>query len=285
MKKYGISILVMIGVFLLLSADTFAGTKQESVQTFENISRITISTVSGDCIINKGQGKQVTLEIANSYRPRDSFEPKIRTSGSTLRLSEEIYESNSGSSTWTLTIPDGIQIDFTTASGDLSITGLQGVFSASTASGDVEIEGCSGEFEFSTASGDITVSDCHGEFRLATASGNIDAAGVVLDNESSFATASGRVDVALAATAEYDLNVGTASGSAILDYGGNELRGMFELEAKVRSGRIKCPIDFDSEKTFSRNGQKYIRKTFTRGTDTPMITIGTASGRAELKEG
>jgi hypothetical protein len=285
MQTCGKTTLILFLAILLLSASAFAGKKRDVTETFENIERITLNTVSGDCIVNKGEGNEVILEVTNSYRPRDSFKPRIKARGKTLRLSERILESNSGNSRWIMTVPDGIEIDFSTASGDLTINDLEGIFSAATASGDIEIKNCSGEFEFSTASGDMAVENCHGEFQLSTASGTIDGFDVVIDSESSFTTASGRVDITLAKSAEYDLNVSNASGSAVLDYGGNPITGTFEFEAKVRNGRIVCPIDFDNEETFRRYDSKYVRKTFTRGSDTPLIYIGTATGKAVLKEG
>jgi len=284
MKNLARIILVSVLGILIFSVNAYPGKKLEVSETFENIDRIKIKTVAGDCVISKGEGKAVTLEVINSYRPSDSFEPKIKTSGGTLRLTEEIYGSNSGSSTWTLTVPDGITIEFSSASGYMSVNDLSGYFEASTASGDIRLEDCSGEFEISTASGDIMADNCHGEFRLSTASGSIEAEGVVLDNESSFSTASGEVDVTLGKSAEYDLNIGTASGSAVLSYGGNPIKGLFEFEAKERSGRIVCPFDFDDEETYRKWGDKYVRKTFTKGADTPLITVATASGRAVLKE-
>ncbi len=127
--------------------------------------------------------------------------------------------------------------------------------------------------------------NCTGEFDLSTASGDIDAAGVVLEFASSFTTASGSVEVQLGATAEFDLDVSTASGRATLDYNGNPVKGSFEFVSKDRRGRIKCPFDFEDERRFDRWGDTYVRKTFTRGGDEPRIVIETASGRATLSEG
>ncbi|UCD64254.1 MAG: hypothetical protein JSW34_02115, partial [Candidatus Zixiibacteriota bacterium] len=83
---------------------------------------------------------------------------------------------------------------------------------------------------------------------------------------------------------EHDLKVSTASGRAILDYNGNTLTGRFELIAKERSGDIDAPFDFDNVETFRKWGDKYVSKTFTRGSDTPEILVATASGRATLRD-
>jgi DUF4097 and DUF4098 domain-containing protein YvlB len=285
MKSYWRTGLIAVLAISVLYAGVCAKEKGEVDQTFENIERISLKTVSGNCLITKGERDVVTLNIEYSYYPEDSFEPGIKVRGSTLKLSERMLESNSGSSEWILTVPDGIEIEFSSASGDMEVEGVKGTFRASTASGDIELENCTGDFEISTASGDIVVDDCRGEFQLSTASGTVEAIGVILDEESSFSTASGRVDVVLAESAAYDLEIGSASGSATLDYGGNPINGTFKFESKVRGGRISSPIDFDDEVTFRKWDDRYVRKTFTRGSETPVISIGTATGRAVLKEG
>lgn len=302
--KLGCKEVTLPVVLLLLgSLSAVAGPRSEEVRSFDGIEVIRINTISGDCIVRKSATDQVEVEVIWSYRPRDSFEPKFRERGKVLRLNEDMYGSNSGRSTWTLTVPDGIEIRFSTASGDMELVGLSGEFSAETASGDIQAEDCKGEFDLSsasgdvdligcegmfhvsTASGDIETSSCQGEFELSTASGTVEADGVVINEASSFSTASGRVRVTLAETSEYDLRVSTASGRATLDYGGNPVKGYFEFTSRDRNGRIVSPFDFDDEESFRRWGDRYVRKWFTRETDSPQIFIETASGKAVLREG
>jgi DUF4097 and DUF4098 domain-containing protein YvlB len=298
-----IKVLAMAALVVMFLISIAQADKHERLkQTFENIDRIKIETVSGDCVVEKGEGDKVSLTVLAVYSPPESFEPRARQRGSTLYLSEEMHGSNSGYSTWILTVPDGLEIDFETASGDMSVSEVNGTFSASTASGDIEVDESSGEyeistasgdirmdkcegiFEISTASGDIRTAGCKGEFRLSTASGDIAARSVKISEESQFSTASGDVDVRLAAAPEYDLDLATASGSALLNLNGLAPRGRFELTAKVRKGRIECPFDFDEEEKFERSGDEYVMKAFTKGSDEPLITISTASGEAALRK-
>jgi DUF4097 and DUF4098 domain-containing protein YvlB len=202
-----------------------------------------------------------------------------------------------------LTVPEDTEIDFSTASGNLTLTELKGEFSAETASGDIEVESCSGIFGFSTASGDIDIGnsegifeisvasgeigfeECRGEFELSSASGGIDAYGITIGETSSFSTASGKVDVVLSETSEHNLHLSSASGRVILNYGGNPIKGYFEFTTRDHSGRIRAPFEFDDEEKFRQWGERYIRKSFTRESDSPEIIIETASGRAVLEEG
>jgi hypothetical protein len=292
---------VVFSVVLLLAVGTLAGPRGEDARSFEGIEVIRIGTISGDCIIQKGGSDKVEVEVVWSYRPRGSFEPEFRERGKVLRLGEDMYGSNSGYSTWTLSIPDGIEVRFHSASGGLEIEGLSGEFSCETASGDIQITNCTGEFDLNTASGDIELFECEGDFRaicasgdvevngcsggfeVSTASGSVRADGITLGDASAFSTASGRVIVELAKSSEHDLFISSASGRATLDYGGNELKGYFELACKYRGGNIVASVDFDDEERYQRWGDRYVRKWFTKGSDSPQISIETASGKAVLR--
>ena len=285
---------------MLLSVNAVAGRDQEETKTYQGIETIRLNTVSGDCIIRKSTGTDVTVEVVWSYQPRDSFEPRFNDRGKVLKLSEEMYGSNSGRSTWTLTVPDNVEITFNSASGNFEIAELQGEFSAETASGDIRAEdcggrlelssasgdidlrNCTGDFRASAASGDIQLTGCSGEFEVSSASGNVDADGVMLQETGSFSSASGNVLVVLAAAPEHDLSVGSASGDATLNYNGNPFSGRFELTANYRHGQISAPVKFDGEDRYERHGDRYISKWFTKGPETPLISLNTGSGEAVL---
>lgn len=266
-----------------MASTVSAGHGRKIVKTFDKKSRIKISTVSGDCLVTRGAADKIEVAVENSYTPEDNFEAEFDESGRTLHLAERLYGSTRGGAKWTISTPDDIDIEFSTASGELIIRGLNGRFEASTASGDIEISGCGGEFNFSTASGNIEVCDCTGEFDLSTASGEIMASSVTLEEPGSFSTASGTAEVHPAMTPEFDLDVSSASGSAIVDYEGNPIKGTFEFTAKRHIGDIDSPYAFDHEEEFTRYGDEYVVKTFTKGTDHPRVKITTASGEAILK--
>jgi DUF4097 and DUF4098 domain-containing protein YvlB len=287
---------------LLLAAVSFAGTRDKTVWTFDGKQSVELETVSGDCIIKQGTGDKIEVTIVNQYRPRDSFEPRYRERGKRLLLSEDILDSNSGHSTWTIVLPKGASFEFSSASGDMEVIAFDGELGASTASGDIEFDQCSGTYDISTASGDVTAYNCKGDFELATASGDVvlrdcrgafeassasgdvDARDVVLADESEFNTASGDVEVILGESPRYNLEVSSASGDAVIDFNGNEIKGAFEFTARVRKGDIESPYAFDDEEVISRYSQHYDRKTFTRGDDTPFIKLGTGSGKVALKK-
>jgi DUF4097 and DUF4098 domain-containing protein YvlB len=295
------SIMVVLTLLLGLTATTKARTEREE-RTFDGIKVIRINTISGDCVIQKGTGNQVKVEVVWSYRPSDSFEPKFTNRGEILKLSEEFYDSNSGQSVWTLTVPDSIEIKFNSASGGIEATGLaldlsgetasgdyrfdncRGTFNLSSASGNVDMESTTGEFEITTASGNIRMIGCEGEFELSSASGDVESDKTAISAPSSFSAASGDVDVMLSRVIEHDLALSSASGDAELNLGGNPIQGHFEFTSRYREGRIEAPYDFDDEEDFREHGDRYERKWFTKGSDKPEILIQTSSGTAALSE-
>ena len=199
-------------------------------------------------------------------------------------MKEKIYGSNRGSSTWIITVPEGTEIEFSSASGGMMVEDYTGELHGNTASGAYELINCKGLFELSTASGSYDIENCQGEFNIHSASGNIDVTGVIITEESQFGSASGNVRVTLGATPEHDLNLSTASGRAVLDYDGNKMVGFFEMTARYDKGRISAPFEFNTVENYRRHGQRYVTKSFTKETDQPFITIETASDRATLKK-
>lgn len=311
---------ISLGVVLFLVGATVLFAQEKRVQkTFRSVERIQIRTVSGDCIVEKGSGNRIEVDLVYDVEPDGAFEPEMEQHGTTVRLRERWRGSSThGRVTWTVTVPDEMEIEFSAASGDLEIRGLKGNFEASTASGDVLVENANGEFEFSTASGEIEMDVCEGEFDLSTASGDIDARylkgmlefstasgdievqessgyfdmscasgsvdaeAIVIEEASDFSTASGEVEVVLAAALEFDLEISSASGRATLDYNGNAIKGYFEFTARKDRGRIVSPLEFDNEEEYERYDHTYVRKSFTQRGGSPKIHLGTASGRVTL---
>jgi len=285
-------------IFLNLSATE----KQEITKTFDKKASIVMRFVSGDCHVKKGSGDKIEVHLVYRIDPPDAFEPVFQEKSDELVWKECFHGSSSGSSTWTLIVPDGIEIQFksasgdfevvdltceikvNTASGDVSIENTDGEFRVNTASGDVTVDNSKGEFDINTASGEIDVKSGSGEYSLSTASGDIDGKKIIIKEESSFSAASGDVYVELAKSSTHNLKLSSASGDAILNFNGKLIQGYFELTAKVHNGQIKSPFKFENEEEFYRNDQLYVTKSFTKGKDAPKIRISTASGKAELRE-
>ncbi len=290
------------------------------MKSFDAKSRVEIKTVSGDCLIKTADIDKIEVDLTYDYRPSSAFEPVFSERGDRLIIEESMSGSNRGNALWTITVPPKTEIRFRSASGNFEAKGLRGRVNIRTASGQITLGDIKGELELESASGDIELNDISGELvvrsasgrinannidgdielkdasgnieidnikgilEIGNASGDIDAAHVTLGGRCTFASASGDARVVLAQTPDFDLEVSSASGSAFLDFGGNSIRGEVEMSARLDEGTIKSPIKFETEETFTRGRQDYIRKTFIKGDKSPFISIRTASGRAVLQE-
>lgn len=300
MKEKMIVVLFALFVCSLLPGRLSAGERID--KTFDKKGLVEMRFVSGDCRVTKSTDGRISVSVVSDVKPEDAFEPEMTERGDRLLLREHFDNSSSGSVRWTLSVPEGTKIRFesasggieienlksdlkaSTASGDIRLRDMEGEFEVSTASGEIRIDNTSGRLTFSTASGDIEADNIKGEMELSSASGAVKAERVTLTEESSFSAASGDVSVKLAKSPEYNMEAGSASGDATVNFNGNLIEGYFEMTAKVDRGRIVCPIKFDNEKEFTRGHEDYVTKSFTKGKSTPKIKIGSASGRAELRE-
>jgi len=314
-QLFKLSFVLVLSLLFVLSLSA-----QEKVsKTFPAKKMVEMNTTSGDCIIKKGAAGNITVEVEYSVRPSDAFRPEMEERADRIKLWEEWSGSSSGRVKWTVTVPAQTEIEANSASGDISISGLESDIEVSTASGDVTLEMCKGDieastasgdielenvegdlevsvasgdieasdlkgsFEFNTASGDIEMNNASGEFDLSCASGDVEAYKIVITESSEFSTASGDISVSLSQSSEYDISLSAASGDVSLDYGGNTLKGRFEMIARHDGSRISAPVKFDSEETFERHGKEYDKKIITRSGNAPVITLESASGSVTLK--
>lgn len=290
---------------------------QQIDQTFSGIEEIDISTASSNCILKKGSGDQVNVKLEHTYS--EGFKPTVEKSGSTLQI-RETHQNGSigGDGSWTLTIPDGLEVDFNTGSGDFqaadlelelelnagsgdfSLSGIKGEIESNTGSGDLELENfegevsanagsgdmsvsqASGEVELNCGSGDISLREVNGEIEANVGSGDIEAMSLILADESSFNSGSGDVMVALSESLKHDISVNSGSGDAVLDFNGNEINGTVIMTADKQRGKITAPFSFDKEEEIENGGSTTIRKTARLGESTVKIRIGTGSGEARI---
>jgi hypothetical protein len=308
---------VLLAVFF--SSSIFAQ-GQTLNKKFTAKKKVELKVTSGDCIVKAGSADEILVDVTYNVTPEGSFKPDIRETGNSLKIREKWSGSSRGNVSWTITVPKETEFSYSSASGDLEISGLgkeieastasgdvvlknvsgeidcstasgevtiessQGEFDISTASGDVEADDISGELDMSTASGEIIINNASGSFELSCASGEIEAKNITVEDEGSFSTASGDIEVKLAKTSTADLSLSAASGDVTLDYNGNELKGYFELSSRKDRGRISAPYSFDKEEEIERHGKAYMIKSFKRDGSTPVITISTSTGNASLKK-
>lgn len=283
---------------------------------FTDVKSIQLSTGSGDAVILRGNGPEVGLVIEYTYSD-DVFKPKIRQSGDLLVLEEEIANRlmmSRGQSTWTLTVPAGLDIRFSTGSGDLEVNDLDvnlnlssgsgdvslkrvngeirhasgsgdldidafsGTLRSATGSGDFSLSGSSGDFSVATGSGDVDVDGHIGALKASTGSGDVTVEDLVANGDIKIATGSGDIDLELSAEAKGEIWLASGSGSNTLDLNGFAPKGEWVIQTSLNRRRVEAPFEFDSTREVRSNGNRYreYRKVFDGSS--PSVKISTGSG-------
>ena len=267
---------------LAFLALTCALSAQERIEkTFSNIENIRLTTASGNGTIKKGNGNEVRVLVEYTY-DEDDYKPEFEQRGSTLIIEEDFRRSRwtRGYSEWTIEIPNGLDVEFKTGSGNVEVNGLEitlevgtgsgnieledlkgdvrantgsgnltfynleGPLDANTGSGSIRIDGLKGDADLNTGSGNIKAQDAEGDFGMNTGSGNLVLDRVVIAGNSSFNTGSGNVEVVLGGALDYDLALNTGSGDATLDFDGQKIEGKFIMKANDKDD-IRAPFKFD----------------------------------------
>jgi|GEM_PF-294128 len=198
-------------LFLFSLAFLFVGqnalVSRELEKHFKDVASVKIKTVSGDCIVSKNDENEVAVIVTYDYEDGE-FEPRLEQRGRRLFLRERFASgSSSGRIVWRVRVPEGTDIEFSTSSGDLEVTGLASDLTAGTSSGNIELTDMNGKIKLGTASGDIRAKGVTGELDFGTASGNIVVVGA--SGRLKIGTASGRTT---ARNVEGRMQFGAASG-------------------------------------------------------------------------
>ena len=312
MKSY--KQIIVIFLFAFLGGTVSA---QQLNKSFSGIDQIEISTGSSDCIVKKGTGDEVNVRL--DHTRGDSYKPVVEKSGSKLLISEKNQNgSTRGEATWTLTIPDNLELSFNTGSGDfeaanlnmelslnagsgdfemngmkgsissnagsgdLEMDNFEGKLAANVGSGDLEIANAKGKVSLNSGSGDIELSAVNGTIEANVGSGDVEADQVTLAGASSFNSGSGDVSVVLSNSPEYDISVNSGSGDSELDFNGHEINATVIMTANKRNGSINAPFAFDKEEEIKMDGQTIMKKTAKLGNGSATIKIGTGSGDASV---
>lgn len=92
---------------------------QEISKSFSGIKKINLSTSAGSCRLVKGSSNDVQVKVSYTYSS-DNYRPLMEQDGSTLVLKEDFQNRNSysGNSSWVLTVPENMEISFSSGSGN-----------------------------------------------------------------------------------------------------------------------------------------------------------------------
>ena len=208
LTKVFITLLILLS-FLSMQGFIEAGT---SPKTFKGIKQIKIKTMSSNCEVIKARKKNVVVQF-HVPGEKDCFTPKIeRLEGDILVISNNFMANKcDGEITWKIEAPDGIQIDFSSISGDFSLKDVDASISAKTVSGRLTVTDCKGKIKGKSISGDCTANNVSGDIFITSVSGDCE----IVDGDG-------------------NIKVKSASGDIVA----NQVTGKMTL--KVASGEIRC---------------------------------------------
>ena len=173
MKTQKMKLLLLIAVFCL--GWTFLEA-QPIEKTFTGIEEINMEISSGDVFFTKSSSTDVSIKLEHTFNI--DYNPTMEKRGSRLVIEEAVGAgSYSGTSTWTIQVPDNTEIEFSSGSSDVDISGLTVQTDMNSGSGNYKLHDVKGEFEINTGSGNIEAKNMNGRLKLNSGSGDI-----MLDN-------------------------------------------------------------------------------------------------------
>jgi DUF4097 and DUF4098 domain-containing protein YvlB len=314
-------------LILILSLILIANGQEKTIKKeFDKASKIRIEIRSGDVDMVKSSDGKIHIEVKHTY-DEDDFKPVIEKRGNSIVIKERDKQfnfswnnRNRGESYWMIQIPDGMEIEHNSGSGDFTIADLkfeefegntgsgdfkfektagelklnagsgdmtfkthEGDIETNTGSGDINVRNSKGEVRINTGSGDIEAEKTSGSFRMNTGSGNIELSGVEITGRSSMNSGSGDIEVMLSGTLQDDLDMNSGSGDVILDFNGTDISAYFEFKARYEN-RIKTPFSYEKEEKVERYGNEYYLKTAEVGGMDVNVHMASGSGVVQVKK-
>lgn len=248
MKLRFLAMPLILGVALTLTPLMALGRSEGSIKKTwdypENVQTLIIDADRQDVIVKAGgprlTGRLVgdTGDVVKTSRSGDTVTITVRTDRSWFSWRPK-------SSRIEVSVPEGLTVDVTTASGavlvqvptqSLRVRSASGDIEAArggveadvdSASGTVRLKGFSGPIKASTLSGDLLLENIAGSIQAATLSGDLEGSGLAPDDQSRFTTVSGDAVLKLKGGAKaYQIRSETVSGDITIgdQTSENELR-------------------------------------------------------------
>jgi len=258
---------IVTGVISLLFLSCLHATAWggEINNTYAKKEFVKLKAILGSCKVIKSKDDSIRVGLLYSFSD-DEYRAVFSESRDSLLLEEEFSEKSPiGASSWIIAVPEDMRLFLSSATGNISVEGVQSEIKAETGTGTVEVNKSTGTFDFGTGTGNVQGTD------------------IIIHGCSRFTSGTGRVDITLSGSVDYDMTVASGMGDAILNYNGNPLRGHFVMIAKHELGCIVSPVQFERVELKSDDHFQYDKKSFKiDGRDMPHIRIETGNGRAEL---
>lgn len=241
----------MVGLLVLSPSCTSPTSPTSSFHDrFPGISTVRVQLAQGHAFVEGSDDGLVTIQYESSY-PTTCHRPEILLNSDTLEI-RGAFEPVAcpGRTEVHIQVPAGISILFHGAQAGLTIDGAAVSTDAYAKS--------------------IQVRDAQ------------------LTGDSKLQAQDGDVQVILGEPPRHSLNLSSnGGGNVLLEVGDEDLQGRFVFSVKEGEGRIKSPYPFDRETRYDCECEPsatwWIRKEFTLEEETPVFSLSTRDGVAELR--
>ena len=300
MKKAGIlQLTFVLGLMYLLPNLVNA---QQLDKSYQNVEFLEISTKTGDITVERSNSNEVMVK---GEWDEDLIKVKVNYDGKTLIIKEKAVRKNGNvngnASTWSLLVPDGIELktnsgtgslflaaveadlDANSGTGNITIEDMEGRFDVNSGTGNIEVSQSKGRFDLNSGTGYVKVENTEGKFDANSGTGNVKFEMVNPTGNSSLNSGTGNVKFIVANKISADLSLNSGTGNAILDFHGNTIEGDFEMSCGMPSGRIAAPFKFDLERKIGGKHGGSLEKTARIGKANYDVEISTGTGLAEVK--
>jgi DUF4097 and DUF4098 domain-containing protein YvlB len=271
---------------------------------------VSVSNISGDIVVTAGSGDEVSIEaVKRSRRGRASdVAIDINEAPSRVDIRTNYVGGNSDISVdYAIAVPASASVEVHSVSGDVKVTGAQGLVRLESVSGNITVSGTPRLERAKSVSGDVTLTDAggDGDMSLGSVSGTIHAKGLK-SRGVDVSSVSG--DVTLASVACERLDAKSMSGD--LGYEGTLARSGrynlnshsgtvrlvlanasgFVLDASTFSGSIDSDLPLtiggnaDRGRDERRHGPNSHRVQGTFGDGSAVITVRTFSGDIAIQK-
>ena len=300
------------------AAHAYQGRNRGSEQT-DRVSRriklspngsVSVSNISGDIVITTTSGDEVSIEAVKRAN-------RGRLSDVTIDINEapnrvDVHTNYLGGNTdisvdYTIAVPASASVDVHSVSGDVKVTGAQGLVRLESVSGNITVAGTPRLEKAKSVSGDVTLTDTtgDGDISLGSISGTIHANGLK-SRGVDVSSVSG--DVTLASVACERLDAKSMSGDLAYEgtlarsgrYNLNSHSGTvrlvlanasgFVLDASTFSGSIDSDLPLtiggnaDRGRDERRHGPNSHRVQGSFGDGSAVITVRTFSGDITIQK-
>jgi hypothetical protein len=229
---------------------------QRAEFVFERMPRLRVRNISGETRIRVGEPGKITIvatkHVSASSEDRakrllQNLEIRMEKNGDELRVEPHLYEQERG---WVdlfrgkrfrvdfdITVPQEVNIDAETVSGDVSVNGVRGPLDVQAVSGELTIEDAQGPLRLKSVSGDVDVKRYVGHVEGNTVSGDIsfDASRI---RSLILHTVSGDIEIKGVLEAARAHRFKTISGDVELSLADPDL----VVEYRTASGDLECDI-------------------------------------------